>query len=158
MTATVRRIGRGDEPILALLAREDADFNLEGRGAAREPLTDDAAALFLADPEVRAWIAEDNGSVVGFVYGHAIRKRAGPAVEVLLYEIGVRAAHRRRGVGRALMKALLDWAGELGARETWVLAGNPGAVEFYRACGFEGSAEPTLMLSHRRVLGSRAMV
>src|SRR5262249_52331278 len=108
------------------------------------------AAMFLADPEVRAWIAEENGTVVGFLYGHVIRKRAGPAVEVLLYEIGVRAAHRRRGVGRKLVNALLERSTQLGARETWVLAGNPGAVEFYRACGFEGSGEPTVMLSHRR--------
>jgi len=155
MTATVRRLARGDEPVLALLAREDAEFDLDGRGGPREPLADDAAAMFLADPEVRAWIAEENGTVVGFLYGHVIRKRAGPAVEVLLYEIGVRAAHRRRGVGRKLVKALLEWSTELGARETWVLAGNPGAVEFYRACGFEGSGEPTVMLSHRR---RRAMV
>jgi ribosomal-protein-alanine N-acetyltransferase len=150
MSAMVRRLGRGDEPVLALLARDDADFDLEGRGAPREPLPSDASAQFLADPGVRAWVAEENGSVVGFLYGHVIRKRASPAVEVLLYEIGVRAAHRRRGVGRALVKALLAWADDLGARETWVLAGNPGATAFYHACGFEPSDEPTVMLSHRR--------
>jgi GNAT superfamily N-acetyltransferase len=150
MAAKVRRLGRGDEPVLALLARDDAEFDLDGRATPRAPLDDAAAALFLDDPGVRAWVAEDGGTVVGFVYGHVVRKRAGPAIEVLLYEIGIRASHRRRGIGRALVTALLAWAAELGARETWVLAGNPGAASFYRACGFESVDDSGVMLSHRR--------
>jgi GNAT superfamily N-acetyltransferase len=63
----------------------------------------------------------------------------------------VREAHRRRGVGRALVAAMLGWMVEHGAAEAWVLADNRGAEEFYAACGFvrdeEQSIQMTLSLS-----------
>jgi GNAT superfamily N-acetyltransferase len=59
----------------------------------------------------------------------------------LLYSIGVRASHRRRGVGRALVEEMLRWMRAEGVREVWVLADNPGAEEFYAACGFMRGGE-----------------
>jgi GNAT superfamily N-acetyltransferase len=91
----------------------------------------------VADPSILHWIAEAQGRVVGHMSCHQIRKRTGDRAEVLLYEIGVRTAHRRRGVGRALIETLTLWMTEHGISESWVLADNPEAVEFYRACGFE---------------------
>ena len=119
-----------------MLADEDEDFDLDDRGAPRAPLSSEAARSYLADPAVLHWVAEDGGWVVGHMYCHALRKRAGAPVEALLYEIGVRAAHRRRGVGRALFAALEAWMSAHDVREVWVLADNPGAVAFYEAVGF----------------------
>jgi len=56
--------------------------------------------------------------------------------ELLLYSIGVRAAHRRRGAGRALADEMFRWARANQIDEIWVLADNRGAEAFYAACGF----------------------
>jgi ribosomal protein S18 acetylase RimI-like enzyme len=134
---SVRRLGLGDAALLELLAREDADFDLEGRGVPIAPLGPEAARAFLADPGILTCVAEDGGHIVGFLYGHRLLKRAGEVGEALLYEIGVRQTHRRRGIGRALVEALFAWMDEHHLREVWVLADNPAAAEFYGACGFE---------------------
>jgi GNAT superfamily N-acetyltransferase len=132
----VRRLGPGDEGILALLARDESDFDVEGRDHEREPLAPEAARTYLSDPAVLHWVAEEGGEVIGFAYGHALRKRAGAPREFLLYEIGVRLAHRRRGVGRALLDAAHAWMTANGVAESWVLADNPVAAAFYGACGY----------------------
>jgi ribosomal protein S18 acetylase RimI-like enzyme len=133
---SVRRLGPGDGPLLALLAHEDADFDLAGRGGARPPLSPAAASAYLADAQVLHWVAEEGAVVVGHLQCHLLRKRAGEGLEVLLYEIGVRRARRRQGVGRALLEALDSWMEDARVPECWVLADNAEAVAFYRACGF----------------------
>jgi ribosomal protein S18 acetylase RimI-like enzyme len=136
MTLNIRRLGPGDEPILELLARDEEDFDLDDRGEPTRPLAPDDARAYLADANVLHWIAERDGVIAGHLYCHVLRKRAGDARELVLYEIGVRAALRRHGVGRALVDAMFAWMREHAIREAWVLADNAGAVEFYRACGF----------------------
>lgn len=133
---TIRRLGPGDERVLELLAAEDADFDLPGRGAPRTPLSDGAAMEYLAEPSVLHWIAEDGTAVAGHVLCYLERRRAGDERQVLLYEIGVRQAYRRRGVGRALVQAMQDWMRQEGLREAWGLADSGGADVFYAACGF----------------------
>ena len=61
--------------------------------------------------------------------------------EVLLYEIGVREAWRRQGVGRLLQAELEAWMAANAVSTAWVLADGDGAEEFYAACGF-AAAEP----------------
>jgi ribosomal protein S18 acetylase RimI-like enzyme len=142
----VRRLGPEDGPMLELLAREDADFDVAGRGGPRQALSREAALAYLADAQVLHWVADAGDEVVGHLQCHLLRKRAGNGVEVLLYEIGVRSAHRRQGVGRALMAALGEWMEDAQVRECWVLGDNDGAVAFYRACGFAVFAPaPTYM-------------
>lgn len=132
---TVRRLGGDDHGVLATLARDDADFDVDDRGRAREPSAPEVARAFLDDANVLFWIAERDDDVVGFLSCQLIRRRAAPP-ELLLYEIGVRAAWRRRGVGRALVDAMTAWMRAHEVAEVWVLADNDGAVAFYRACGF----------------------
>ena len=77
------------------------------------------------------WVAEDDGVVVGHLLAYLERRRAGEARQVLLYEIGVREAYRRRGIGRALVEAMRTWMRDHDA------AGRHGDAEaFYAACGF----------------------
>jgi ribosomal protein S18 acetylase RimI-like enzyme len=150
MTMTVRRLGAGDEPVLELLSRDGADFDLADRDEPQAPLAPDDARAHLADASLLHWVAEDGGAVVGFMYCHVLRLRAREPREVLLYEIGVRQAHRRQRVGRALVDALYAWMAEHGVQCAWVLADNPGAVEFYRACGFTvEQPAPVYLTVHR---------
>ncbi len=122
--------------IVARLAEEEADFDLEDRGEPLEILSAEDAHSYLADPNVLHWVAEEAGQVVGHMLCHQLRMRAGTAVELVLYEIGVRTSARRRGVGRALIDAALGWMKQHKMKAIWVLADNPDAIEFYRACGF----------------------
>jgi len=148
MPCDVRLLSPGDEPVLAKLARQESDFDLAGRGRPREPLPAELRD-FLADPHSLCWIAESGGAVVGFLSCQLLRRRA-EAPELLLYEIGVRAAARRRGVGRALIRAMDDWMREHAVEEVWLLADNPEAVEFYRDSGFAvADGQATYMTRHR---------
>lgn len=143
---TIRRLGPGDEAILTGLALDDSDFDLADRAHPHAPLAVDDARAYLADPHVLHWIAYDEHEVVGHLYCLVVPRRHGDARELLLYEIGVRSAHRRRGVGRALVATMDAWMRDAGVREVWVLADNPGATAFYRACGFTIGAPPVYLV------------
>ena len=140
MTLSIKRLGPGDESTLELLAREDGDFDLEGRGEPLEPLTPVMAQRYLANPAVLHWVAVEGEVITGFLYCLHLPLRSGEGHELLLYEIGVRTSWRRRGTGRALLSHMEKWMQSNGVGVVWLGADNAGAVEFYRACGF--SAEP----------------
>lgn len=66
-------------------------------------------AAFLADPRHIMFVAVHDGAVVGmasaFEYFHPDKPP-----QIFVNEVGVTPAHRRRGVGRKLVEALLDTA------------------------------------------------
>jgi ribosomal protein S18 acetylase RimI-like enzyme len=143
---SVRLLGPGDEAVLRLLNDEDADFDLAGRGAPGAPLAPADAAAFLADPAACLWVAEEGGRVLGFNLCYLLRRRNDAPREVLLFEIGVRQGDRRRGAGRALVAAMRALMERERMAECWVLADNPGAIEFYAACGFARDDEQGLQM------------
>lgn len=132
----IRRLGPGDEAVLAVLAADEEDFDLVERGAPRAPVTGADAAAYLSDPSVLHWVAEEDGVVVGHLLAYLERRRAGYARQLLLYEIGVREAHRRRGIGTALVGTMRSWMAEHDVAEAWVPADSGAAEAFYAACGF----------------------
>lgn len=143
-----RLLGPGDEAVLAVLAAEESDFDLAERDASsRNPVTGDEAASYLSDPAVLHWVAEEDGVVLGHLLAYVERRRAAPARQVLLYEIGVRAAARRRGIGRGLVAAMTEWMRGEKVTEVWVLADNRGAELFYAACGFERDEDQPVQMS-----------
>jgi GNAT superfamily N-acetyltransferase len=139
----IRRLGPGDEALVERLVVEDADFDLDGRGGTDVPAD---LVAYLADPAVLHWVAEADGEPVGHLHCTIVRLSYAPGRELLLYEIGVRADWRRRGVGRALIDAMTAWMAAEGIPEVWVLADNPGARDFYAAVGFTVDPDqPTYM-------------
>lgn len=149
MTPVIRRLGPGDEAILAGLATEDADFDLDARGAPLPPLGPDAAQRYLANPAVLHWVAAEADQIVGHVYCLLVPLRSGAGQELLLYEIGVRQAWRRRGVGRALVDQMHDWMHTNGVDEVWVCADNQVAVAFYQACGLAVEGEQPVYMTQQ---------
>ena len=148
----VRRLGPLDESVLTVLARDDADFDMGDARGPRPPLGGEAARSHLANPHVLHWAAWAGAEVVGFVFCLVLPMRKEPARELLLYEIGVREAWRRRGVGRQLIAAMTDWMRTERIETAWVLAGHEGAERFYEACGFQQGTEPAAYLElHLRV-------
>ena len=149
MTLSFRRLAPGDEAILALLAREEVDFGLDRGGVSARPLEPAAARRYLEHPAVLLWVAFDAEVVVGLLQCTILPLRAGEESELLLYDIGVRGSRRRQGIGRALLAEMERWMGENGVADVWVLADGPGALEFYRACGFTTEEPvPVYLLRH----------
>jgi ribosomal protein S18 acetylase RimI-like enzyme len=140
MNVSIRRLAAGDETIVTLLAEQEADFDLDERGEPLELLTPEAAREFLNDPNVLHWVAEDDSGnenvVLGHMLCHRLRMRAGAPAELVLYEIGVRSALRRKGIGRMLVDTALAFMKEHEMKAIWVLADNDDAIHFYRSCGF----------------------
>ncbi len=79
-------------------------------------------------------VAEVEGRVVGFAVG----KVAAGVGE--LESVAVEGEERRRGVGRALCVAVMEWcrAGGAGTMELEVRAGSVGAIGLYEGLGFVG--------------------
>ncbi|MDQ3998260.1 MAG: GNAT family N-acetyltransferase [Gemmatimonadota bacterium] len=155
MAVSIRRLSPGDEGILELLATEDADFDVAERAGPLTPLDSAAARAYLANPAVLHWVAVDGEEVVGDLACILLPLRAGEGQELLLYEIGVRSSRRRRGVGRSLLAHMESWMRANGVGEVWVLADNPAAAEFYRACGFAAEDPQPVYMSRKLRTGDR---
>jgi ribosomal protein S18 acetylase RimI-like enzyme len=115
------------------------------------PPRSDAVNRFLADPNHHLLIAYLDGSPAGFVSGVEVT-HPDKGTEMFLYELAVDEAHRRQGIGTALVLALRDLAREQGCYGMWVLTDddNAAAGATYRKAGGEVESQP-LMFSWRFV-------
>ena len=124
MPITIRSATSADVPTLgrlgALMVRTHYEFDPK-RFMAVSPQTEARYGEYLATqfgkPDVAVLVAELDGEVVGYVYGGlegydymALRGPAGA-----LYDIVVTPGHRRNGVGRVLLAAILDFLKSRGA-------------------------------------------
>lgn len=140
MEITVRRIGPAEWGLLRelrLAALRDAPEAFGQRyEAAAEQAEEEWRQTARAGSrgDSRAWFIGRNGNrAVGLVMG---RRR--PPEDCLLFSMWVAPQARRGGAGRALVKAVEDWArGWHGRRIVlWVIAGNEGAMRFYHRLGY----------------------
>jgi GNAT superfamily N-acetyltransferase len=145
-TVSIKRLGPGDEDVLELLARDDADFGLDDPEALPRPVDPAAARRYLANPAVLCWVAVDGDAILGHLQCVVVPLRSGAGQELLLNEIGVRAAWRERGVGRALLGQMDAWMRTNDVTDVWLLADNEIAVDFYRACGFATEDPPPVYM------------
>ena len=125
MTLTLRTAAPADEPALAGLEREAM-----GAGAWRgEALAAELAAV----PGTR-WVvvADLDGTPVGY----AVLMTAADTADV--HRVAVADAHRRQGLGRLLLDALLGEAARRGCGDVLleVAATNRPAIALYQAAGF----------------------
>jgi [ribosomal protein S18]-alanine N-acetyltransferase len=82
-------------------------------------------------------VAVEDGEVIG--YGGLAAGGTGPPAEAWIQNIGVRREAQRRGIGRALLEALLAEARRRGATEVLleVAVDNAPAQKLYANYGFE---------------------
>lgn len=125
--------------------RDPEAVRLAVSGWVRESLED------LSDPDSGAFVAEQDGEVVGFV---CVSERAHFTGEVDAYigELVVSKAAEGVGVGRALVRAAEDWGRARGRKRVVVDTGaaNTPARRFYAALGYE---EEDITIS--RAIGTR---
>jgi len=81
------------------------------------------------------WYAEEAKRIYGDIIPSNNNSQR---VLVMKQPIGVRAHARGRGIGAAILDALLDWSREAGAREGFldVRPSNKGAIGLYESRGF----------------------
>lgn len=105
-------------------------------------------AEFLADDRHHLAVAIDEGQVIGFASGvHYVHPDKPP--ELWINEVGVADSHQGRGIGKALMRALLGHGGKLGCTEAWVLTerSNQAARALYASTGGHEAPEDPVMFS-----------
>lgn len=122
--------------LLDLLFAIEADFRPDP-ARQRQGLT-----LLLDDERARVLVAERADGVVGMCTGQLVVSTAEGGPALLVEDVVVDPDHRGRGVGRALLAALADWARGRGVRRLQLLAdGNNGpALAFYERLGWLATA------------------
>jgi ribosomal protein S18 acetylase RimI-like enzyme len=141
----IRRASAADRAALFALLGElleehaaiDPAFALAAdAGAARVQALDSITR----DPHAAVWVADRAGAAAGFVVARieAAPPSLAERARAVITELYVAPAERRRGHGRALVAAALDWArAQSAARvEVRVAARNAEAQAFWRAQGF----------------------
>ncbi|GAT72243.1 ribosomal protein S18-alanine N-acetyltransferase [Microbacterium hydrocarbonoxydans] len=113
----------------------DAIMGIEHRSFPTDAWSPETMAAELASPHGRYLVDEEDGVLIG--YG-GLRHLAGSA-DADIQTIAFDSAHRGKGRGRALLRALLAEAANRGAREMFleVRADNPGAAGLYLSEGFK---------------------
>ena len=118
-----------------------------------DPIVPQALQEFLDSPRHQLAVAIDEGMVVGFVSAVQYVHPDKPRPELWVNEVGVSPAYQNRGVGKALMQALLEVARDAGCSEAWVLTerNNQPAMRLYQAVGGEKEQEEIVMFSFKLV-------
>jgi ribosomal protein S18 acetylase RimI-like enzyme len=138
----IRRLGPGYDAILTTLAVDGDRYAEDGEDETDVPLSAADARAFLADDTTHLLIASDPQAPggtppLGFVVANELRHRHSFARLLIVYEIGVDRAQRRRGIGRALLDAVADLARDRGVPEGFVITNesNAPAMALYASAG-----------------------
>lgn len=133
-----RILDSSDQAILANVAPDVFDNALDPR-LVRE---------FLGDPRHHLAVAIAGGQVIGFASGVHYVHPDKPA-ELWINEVGVSADHQGRGVGKAVVRALLEHGRRLGCEQAWVLTDdtNTAAMRLYGSVGGRVEPVPSVMFT-----------
>jgi aminoglycoside 6'-N-acetyltransferase I len=126
MAIEIKVLQHGDEIILMNVAPEVFD----------NPIDPQLTREFLEDPRHHIAVAIDNGLVVGFASGvHYIHPDKPP--ELWINEVGLAPTHRRRGLGKGVLKALFEVGRAQNCTVAWVLTyrTNVAAMALYSSVG-----------------------
>jgi ribosomal protein S18 acetylase RimI-like enzyme len=146
MQTRIRRAVDDDGDALSLLSAEIQAMHAEAlpwrfKQPAPDIFPPEEVIALLGLPANHLFLAEVEGSAVGYVYA-AIVKRSETAAQyalevVYVHHLYVRAAFRRRGIGRALLDAVRAVGAEQGiarlALDVWTF--NEEARAFFRGYG-----------------------
>ena len=98
------------------------------------------------DPRLNVFIGEVNGEAVASCYLNIIPNltRGGRPYGVI-ENVVTHPDHRRRGLGRAILRHALEAAWEVNCYKVMLMTGNPDNISFYESSGFDASAKHALL-------------
>ena len=135
---SIRVLGPSDADVLNDVAPDVFDQAVDPRWS----------AAFFADPRHHLAVALIGAQVVGMASAvHYVHPDKPP--ELWINEVGVSLLHRRQGIGKRLMAALLAHGRTLGCTEAWLGTepDNVAARRLYAAAG--GSEEPMVYVTFK---------
>ena len=150
---TLRRAGADDAPVIAhhraAMFRDMGEAD-EGAAAIIENASLDHLAALIEAREYFGFLAEHEGEVVagGGVWLRPVLPRPGAlqgAMEAYILNVYTEPSHRRAGVARALMEAMIDWSREQRVARIVLHASREGQP-LYTGLGFEATNEMRLLL------------
>jgi ribosomal protein S18 acetylase RimI-like enzyme len=152
MAIEIKVLHSGDDCILMNVAA----------GVFDKPIDPELTKEFLEDPRHHIAVAIDDGLVVAFASGvHFIHPDKPP--EMWINEVGVAPTHRRRGLGKAVLTALLGVGHIHHCAAAWVLTdrSNAAAMALYMSVGGTewalGSGPTDAMLGYSFALTDAAL-
>ena len=138
----------GEAIVIRLLACDDLARLDTADGELLRDVDPRVATAWLGDPRRHVAIALAGARVVGIAFAsHRFRARGAP--ELVVGDVTVASAYRRRGVGRRLLALLLARGRSLGCREAVAEAERDNAAMRRLCAGMGGVelAEPTVRVS-----------
>lgn len=134
----IRRAIKSDIPTVTKLAIELIDSVKNSGGIAKDVLSENSRNA-LTNPNSYILVAETEGKVIGFISLMTRKTIIHSSPCGLIDELVVSKRHRRKGVGKGLIKAAVEECEKLRCCEVEVSTEftNVNAREFYKHCGFE---------------------
>ena len=84
-----------------------------------EKVRPDRLAAYLAEPGHHLIVALADAQIVGQCAA-VVHHHPDKPTELVVADVGTALGYRRRGIARAMIAAMIDWARELGCAEIWV--------------------------------------
>lgn len=147
MSIVIRRARPGDHLLIRELQQEIAALHYEGRPDLFQKegrfYSEEEFARLLADPEEFIWIAEEDGSVVGYAFALVQRARKNATFRdfnrFYIDDVCVSSACQRQGIGRMLMDECKRQArlSHCHTIDLGVWSFNQNAIAFYESCGLK---------------------
>ena len=147
MSIVIRRARPGDHLLIRELQQEIAALHYEGRPDLFQKegrfYSEEEFARLLADPEDFIWIAEEDGSVVGYAFALVQRARKNATFRdfnrFYIDDVCVSSACQRQGIGRMLMDECKRQArlSHCHTIDLGVWSFNQNAIAFYESCGLK---------------------
>jgi ribosomal protein S18 acetylase RimI-like enzyme len=141
----IRRLGPADARLGTMAIRR---IKLDG---AEDGPSEAMMADRLSDSGRILLVVEKADEPIGYALGYRLERVDGVKPMLFLYEVEVSAAHRRRGIGRALVEEMKRIARDERVLKMWVETNvsNKAANRLYRALGGEQSGEPSAVYTWR---------
>jgi len=127
---TIKTLSKNDVSLLLKVADDVFD----------NPVDEKLASEFLNDPRHHIVVALVNDQVIGFASAVHYVHPDKPA-ELWINEVGVADEHQNKGIGKEIMKELIQLGKSLGCVNAWVLteSDNLPANRLYQSAGGEKS-------------------